>query len=228
LETYLIYLIVVFFILLVIGLFTLPIISSLDYSNPSIIDIQDTEKKYVTKTQKVISENVTLGAVTFKKIDFSLSKGQTIKVQWSSTKQVSLVAMMKQSTFDSFYKSMALTLGTAGATAFFSSLSIPIVTSLLIPRLPDLLKSIGSIDYYILNSSRDSKTLNLEAGSYMAVVFGVLTGAGSSMIDVSYDYQILENVIKHRTVTQYPPKRITIWQWLVTKNSRKPTSAHDG
>ena len=227
-ETYLIYLIVVFFILLVIGLFILPIISSLDYSNPSIIDIQDTEKKYVTKTQKVISENVTLGAVTFKKIDFSLSKGQTIKVQWSSTKQVSLVAVMKQSTFDSFYKSMALTLGTAGATAFFSSLLIPIVTSLLIPRLPDLLKSIGSIDYYILNSCRDVKTLNLEAGSYMAVVFGVLTGVGSSMIDLSYDYQVLEDVIKHRTVTQYPPKKITIWQWLFTKNSGKPTSAVDG
>jgi hypothetical protein len=199
---------------------------SLDYSNPIIIDVQHTEKEYVTKTQKVVSENVPLGAVTFKKIDFSLSQGQTIKVQWSSTKQVSLVSVMKQSSYDSFYKSMVLTFGAAGATAFLSGgLSIPIITSLLIPRLPDLLKSLGSVDYYTLNSLRDTQTLNLEAGPYKVVIFGVHTGAGSSMINLTYDYQVLEDVIKHRTETHYPSKKITIWQWFFIRSSGKPTHA---
>jgi hypothetical protein len=220
-EIYLIYLAVGFCVLLIIGLFALPIIPSLDYSNPIIIDVQHTEKEYVTKTHKVVSENVPLSAVTFKKIDFSLSQGQTIKIQWSSTKQVSLVAVMKQSTWDSFYKSIVLTLGAAGATAFLSSgLSIPIVTSLLVPRLPDLLKSLGSVDYYTLNSSKDTKTLNLEAGPYRVVVFSVRTRSGSSTINLTYDYQVLEDVIKHRTETHYHSKKITVWQRLFAKNSR--------
>ena len=217
-ETYLIYLIVGFCVLLIIGLFTLPIMPSLDYSNPIILDVQHTEKEYVTKTQNVISENVPLGAVTFKTIDFSLSQGQTIKIRWSSTKQVSLVAVMKQSTYDSFYKSIILTLGVAGATAFITDgLSIPLITSLVLPRLPDLLKSLGSVAYYTLNSSRDTKTLNLEAGPYKVVVFGVRASAGSSMINLTYDYQVLEDVIKHRTETHYPSKKITIWRWLFIK-----------
>jgi hypothetical protein len=202
---------------------------SLDYSNPIIVDVQHTEKEYVTKTQKVVSENVPLGAVTFKTIDFSLSQGQTIKVQWSSTKQVSLFAVMKQSTYDSFYKNMILTLGVAGATAFITDgLSIPLISSLIIPRLPDLLKSLGSVAYYTLNSSKDTKTLNLEAGPYKVVVFGVRARSGSSMINLTYDYQILEDVIKHRAETRYPPKKITIWQWLFTKNTRKTKYASNG
>jgi hypothetical protein len=229
LETYLIILIAVFCILLIIGLFALPIMPSLDYSNPIIIDVQHTEKEYVTKTQKVVSENVPLGAITFKTIDFSLSQGQTIKVQWSSTKQVSLFAVMKQSTYDSFYKSIVLTLGVAGATAFITDgLSIPLITSLVIPRLPDLLKSLGFVAYYTMNSSRDTKILNLEAGPYKVVVFGVRARSGSSMINLTYDYQVLEDVIKHRPETHYPSKKITIWQSLFTKNSRKPKYASNG
>jgi len=215
-ENILIYLIVGFCVLLIIGLFTFPIMPSLDYSNPISVDIQYTEKKYVTKTQTVVSENIPLGVVTFKTIDFSIPRGQTTKIQWSSTKQVSLVAVMKQSTFDSFYRSIVLTLGTAGTTAFFSGgLSIPLITSLL-TRLPDLLKSLGSVDYYNLNSMSDSKTLNFIVGPYKVVVLSFGT-SGSSMITLTYDYQVREDVIKHRIETHYPSKKITIWQWAFTK-----------
>lgn len=215
-ENNLIYLIVGFCVLLIIGLFTFPIMPSLDYSNPISIDIQYSEKKYVTKTQTVVSENIPLGAVTFKTIDFSLPRGQTTKIQWSSTKQVSLVAVMKQSTYDSFYRSIVLTLGAAGATAFITGgLSIPSITSLL-TRLPDLLKSLGTVDYFTLNSLSDSKTLNFFVGPYKVVVLSFGT-SGSSMVTLTYDYQVPEDVIKHRTETHYPSKKITIWQWAFTK-----------
>jgi len=226
-EVYLFYLIVGFCVLLIIGLFVaLPIMPSLDYSNPIIVNVQHTEKEYVTKTQKVISENVPLGAVTFKTMDFSISQGQTIEVNWSSTKQVSLVAVMQPSIYDSFYKSIILTLGVAGATAVFTDgLSIPLITSMVVPKLPDLLKHLGSVAYYALNSSGDIKTINLEAGTYKIVVFGVLMRTGSSVINLTYDYQVLEDVIKHRAETHYPPKRITLIRWLFTKNSGKLTHA---
>ncbi len=224
-EAFLIYLIVGFCVLLIIGLFVLPTVPTLDYSNPIYVDIPHTEKEYVTKTRKVISEKIPLGAVTFKKIDFSLSQGQTTTIRWSATKRVSLVAVMRQSAYDSFYKSIVLTLGAAGASAFFSGgLSIPIITSLLIPRLPDLLRSVGSVDYYTLNSLGDMKTLNLGAGPYAVVIFSVHTRAGTSMIDVTFDYQVLEDVVKHRTETHYPSKKITVWQWLFTKGSKKPVA----
>ena len=160
-EVYLIYLVLGFCVLLIIGLFiALPIMPSIDYSNPIIVDARHKEKEYVTKTQKVISENISLGALTFRTIDFSISQGQTIKVNWSSTKQVSLVAVMQQSTYDSFYKSIILTLGVAGATAVFTDgLSIPLITSIVVPKLPDLLKHLGSVAYYALNSSGILKQL---------------------------------------------------------------------
>ena len=221
-----IYLIVGFCILLIVGLFAIPIMHSSDYSNPIITDVQYTEKEYVTKIQKVISDKIPLGAFTLKTLDFSISQGQTVKVEWSSTKQVSLVAVMQQSTYDSFYKSMILSLGVAGATAVFTDgLSVPLITSLVIPKLPDLLKHLGSVAYYALNSSGDIKTVNLAAGPYKVVVFGVLMRAGSSMINITYNYQVLEDVIKHRAETHYPPKRITLIRWLFTKNSGKLTHA---
>ena len=226
-ELYLIYLIVGFCILLIVGLFAIPIMPSLDYSNPIIAEVQYTEKEYVTKTQKVISDKIPLGAFTLKTLDFSISQGQTIKVEWSSTKQVSLVAVMLQSTYDSFYKSMILTLGVAGATAVFTDgLSIPLITSLVVPKLPDLLKHLGSVAYYVLNSSGDIKTVNLAAGPYKVVVFGVLMRGGSSMINLTYDYQVLEDVIKHRPETHYSPKRITLVRWLFTNDSGKPTQTN--
>jgi hypothetical protein len=87
---------------------------------------------------------------------------------------------------------------------------------------------LGSVDYYTLNSLRDTKTLNLGAGPYRVVVFGVYTRVGSSMINLTYDYQVLEDVIKHRTETHYPPKKYTIWHWLFTRNSRKTTHVGNG
>jgi hypothetical protein len=121
---------------------------------------------------------------------------------------------------------MILTLGVAGATAVLTDgLSIPLITSLVVPKLPDLLKHLGSVPYYALNSLGDIKTVNLAAGPYKVVVFGVMR-AGSSMINLSYDYQVLEDVIKHRPETHYPPKRITLVRWLFTKNSGKPTQAN--
>ena len=199
-EIYLFYLVVSFCVLLIIGLFVaLPIMPSLDYSNPIIVDVQHTQKEYVTKTQKVISENIPLGAFTFKTLDFSISQGQTITVKWSSTKQISLVAVMQQTTYDSFYKNIILTLGVAGATAVLTDgLSIPLITSMVVPKLPDLLKRLGSVAYYALNSSGDINTVNLEAGPYKVVVFGVLMRTGSWMINLTYDYQVLEDVVKHR------------------------------
>lgn len=226
-ELYLLYLIVGFCVLLIVGLFAIPIMPSLDYSNPIIVEVQHTEKEYVIKTQKVISENIPLGAFTFKTLDFSLPQGQTVKVEWSSTKQVSLVAVMQQSTYDNFYKSMILTLGVAGATAVVTDgLSIPVITSLLVPKLPDLLKHLGSVAYYALNSSGDIKIVNLGAGPYKVIVFGLIIRAGSSKINLTYDYQVLEDVIKHRPETHYPPKRITLVRWFFTKNSGKPTQAN--
>jgi hypothetical protein len=226
-EFYLIYLIVGFCILLIVGLFVIPIMHSSDYSNPIIAEVQYTEKEYITKTQKVISDKIPLGAFTLKTLDFSISQGQTVKVEWSSTKQVSLVAVMQQSTYDSFYKSMILSLGMAGATAVLTDgLSISLITSLVVPKLPDLLKHIGSVSYYALNSSGDIKTINLTAGSYKVVVFGVLMRAGSSMINITYNYQVLEDISKYRQETHYPIKRITLVRWLLTNNSGKPTQAN--
>ena len=228
-EIQLIYFIAGFLILLIVGVFALPIIPSLDYSNPINTDVQYTEKENVTKTQKVISETIQLGAVTFKTLDFSLPQGQTTKIQWSSTKRVSLVAVMKQSTFDSFYKSIVLTMGVAGATAVLTDgLSIPLITSQLIPRLPSLLNHLGSVPYYALNSTGDTKTMNLEAGPQKIVVFGIRAHTGSSTINLTYDYQVLEDVIKHRTETNYPPKRITIFNRLFIKNSEKTILTNSG
>jgi hypothetical protein len=117
-------------------------------------------------------------------------------------------------------------LGVAGATAVFTDgLSIPLITSMVVPKLPDLLKHLGSVAYYDLNSSGNVKTVNLETGSYKVVVFGVLMRAGSLMINLTYDYQVLEDVIKNRAERHYPPKRITLIRWLFTKNSGKPTHA---
>jgi len=211
-----------FCIILIVALFNIPIILSLDYSNPIIVDVQHTEKEHVTETQKVISDNFQLGAFTFKTLDFSIPQGQTVNVEWSSTKQISLVAVMQQSAYDSFYKSIIVILGVAGATAVLTDgLSIPLITSLVVLKLPDLLKSLGSVAYYTLNSSGDVKTVNLVAGLYKVVVFGVLMRAGSTKINLTYDYQVLEDVIKHQFETHYPPKKINLIRYLFTKNSGK-------
>jgi len=128
---------------------------------------------------------------------------------------------MKQSAYDSFYKSMVLTMGVAGATAVLTDgLSIPVIASQLIPRLPNLLDRLGSVPYYTLNSTGDVKTMNLEAGQYKIVVFGI-RARGLLTIKLTYDYQVLEEMIKHRTETHYPPNRVTIFNKLFAKNSEK-------
>ncbi len=228
-EIQLVYLLAGLLILLIVGFFALPIIPSLDYSNQINTDVQFTEKEYVTKTQKVVSETIHLGAVTFKTIDFSLPQGQTTKVQWSSTKRVSLFAVMKQSIYDNFYKTIILTMGVASATAVLTDgLSIPLITSQVIPRLPNLLNHLGSVPYYALNSIGAIKTMNLEAGPHKIVVFDVHARAGSSTINLTYEYQVLEDVIKHRTETHYPPNRITIFNSLLAKNYEKTARINSG
>jgi hypothetical protein len=188
-----------------------------DYSKPYTVDVSYTEKEYVTHTKTVLSDNFPLSAFTYKTIDFPLSEGQNVKIKWSSSTQIALFSMMKQSTYDSFYQSLVLKVGAAAALAIISGgLLAPAIAAGFAIALPDLLKSIGSVDYYSLNSVNDSRTMNLVAGPYKVVVFS-FGSSGSASVDISYDYQVLEDVVKHRTETHYENKMVSVWQWLFIK-----------
>lgn len=194
--------------------FFAPVVPVTDYSKPYLVDVPYTVKELVTHTNTVLKDNISLDAITFKTIDFSLPEGQNVKIQWSSSNQVSLFSVMKQSIYDSFYQSLILKIGAAAALAIISGgLLAPAIAAGFALVLPDLIKSVGSVDYYSLNSAGDLKIMNLVSGPYKVVIFN-FGNSGSANVDISYDYQVLEDVVKHRTETHYENKMVSVWQWL--------------
>ena len=201
-------------VIFILILFFAPIIPVNDYTKPYAIDEQYIEKELVTHTKNVVTEEVELGAFTYKTIDFSLSEDQNVKIEWASPSSITLFPVMKQKTYDGFYQGLVLRLGAAAALAFVSEgLLTPALITAFVSALPDLLQSVGSVDYFQINLLGDNENQNLISGVYKIVVIS-FGSSGSVNINISYDYELLEDVIKHRQVTRYEMKMITIWQWL--------------
>jgi hypothetical protein len=213
-KRYLIVSVCIFIILLV--LFA-PLIPISDFSKPFTVNVSYTVKEYVTHTRTLLSDNIQLESFTYKTLDFSLSEGQIVNIQWSSSNQITLFSVMKQSTYDSFYQSLVLKVGAAAALAIITGgLIAPAIATGFALALPDLLKSTGSIDYYSLNSVRDNYTMSLSPSLYKVVIFN-FGNSGTAKINISYNYQILEDVIKLRTEIHYETKMVTLWQWIFLK-----------
>jgi hypothetical protein len=168
-------------------------------------------------TKTLLTDNIQLGAFTYKTIDFLLSEGQIVKIQWSSSTQLTLFSVIKQSIYDSFYQSLILKVGAAAALAIITGgLLTPAIAAGFTLALPDLLKSAGSVDYYILNSVSDNHMMSLTPSLYKVVIFSY-GNSGSAKLNISYDYKVLEDVVKHRAETHYETKMVTVWQWIFTK-----------
>lgn len=180
----------------------------------------------ITLTETVVEHLFELKSVTFKTFDFTLHKSETVTIDWHSSKEVTMFAIVKQSTWDNLWLALVTELGVSVVIAIWSGTS---ATPAIIASLPVVLTatmaSIASGDYYVITSNGDITNKNMMSGQYK---LAVMSFGESGILDssVTYDYETTEtqirfrnetrykNVTKTRPVTKYREvkKKITFWQ----------------
>jgi hypothetical protein len=137
---------------------------------PYDVQVPYTVNVEVTKTNILVDHSFSLGDATFKTLDFIMTSNQNVKIYWNSTNEVALFAVMKQSTYDSFYRALISKVGLPVVMTLTSGGCPDRLTILLIvSTLPDIMNAVASGDYYKLSSDLYMGLLGVKRGELVVI-----------------------------------------------------------
>ena len=171
---------------------------------PYTVQVPYDELVTVTKTKSVFSRENRVLSNGFYVGEYNLASYETISIEWSSTKNLIFLSVMKTSTYNALYAALVLEFGATviGALLTGGTIGVGVATA-----LPAVLTTTAGIimtsdDYYKINSNYGSDVKSVPSGSYKILIINV--NANNVLnIEISYDYEITELQTKYREETEY-------------------------
>jgi hypothetical protein len=160
--------------------------------------------------KQTLNLTIPLTTATFHTQTVDLPIDQQLNITLRSTVPVDLVAMLQNSTTESFVQAIISEVGVPIGPSLFTGKDLtPIIIPLIREKLPSIMENTAHSGYYRINSENDSTSLNLKAGRYNLIVLS-FENTGELHIQIEYLKADSTTETTSRTITE----RITILQYL--------------
>jgi hypothetical protein len=154
---------------------------------------------------------IPLTTTTFHIQTIDLPIDQRVNVTIRSTVPLDLVAIISNSTTETFIQEVISEVGVPIGPSLFTGKDLtPLIIPLIREKLPSILEKTAHDGYYIINKQEETTTLDLKAGSYNVIVLS-FNNFGELKVRIEYFSadSITENI--SQTITE----RISILQYTI-------------
>ncbi len=163
-----------------------------------------------TVRKQTLNLTIPLTTTTFHIQTIDLPIDQRVNITLLSTVPVDLVAMLSNSTTESFIQEVISEVGIPIGPSLFTGKDLtPIIVPLIREKLPSIMRKTANNDYYIINKQSNSTSLNFKAGSYNLIV---LSFNNIGNLQIRIEYLSADSMIETRSQTII--ERISVLQFI--------------
>lgn len=161
--------------------------------------------------KEALNLTIPLTTTTFHIQTIDLPIDQHVNVTVRSTVPVDLVAMVSNSTTETFIQEVISEVGIPIGPSLFTGKNLtPIIIPLIREKLPSILESTVHDGYYVINKQEDTTSLDLKAGSYNVIV---LSFNNLGNLQMRIDYLSADSTTETRS--QIITERISILHYFL-------------
>ena len=160
--------------------------------------------------KQALNLTIPLTTTTFHIQTVDLPIDQRVNITLRSTAPVDLVAMLSNSTTETFVQDVISEVGIPIGPSLFTGKDLtPIIIPLIREKLPSIMEKTANTDYYIINKQDDSTSLNFKAGSYNLIA---LSFNNIGNLQMRVEYLSLDSTTETRS--QEVTERISILRFI--------------
>ena len=146
---------------------------------------------------RIYNETYPLSEVTFQMHQLEIAFDQMVNVTWVSSDKTDLVAILRNTTTDTFVQTVMLDVGVPIGPSLFTNRNVtPLVIEVLKEKLPEIMAKAGGGGYYKIDESGDTTRLQLKAGTYDFVLLAI---GKSGQLQLQASYKSSETMVETRT-----------------------------
>jgi hypothetical protein len=146
---------------------------------------------------RIYNETYSLSEVTFQMHQLEIAFDQMVNVTWVSSDKTDLVAILSNTTTDTFVQTVMLDVGVPIGPSLFTNRNVtPLVIEVLKEKLPEIMAKAGGGGYYKIDESGDTTRLQLKAGTYDFVLLAI---GKSGQLQLQASYKSSETMVETRT-----------------------------
>ena len=146
---------------------------------------------------RIYNETYSLSEVTFQMHQLEIAFDQMVNVTWVSSDKTDLVAILSNTTTDTFVQTVMLDVGVPIGPSLFTNRNVtPLVIEVLKEKLPEIMAKACGGGYYKIDESGDTTRLQLKAGTYDFVLLAI---GKSGQLQLQASYKSSETMVETRT-----------------------------
>lgn len=160
--------------------------------------------------KRIYNQTLPLSTATFQLQEIDLEFDQTVNVTWRGTMSIDLIAILDNSTTESFTQTIISEIGVPiGPSLFTGKQLTPIIMPMIKEKLPEIMEKSADDCYYRINQSYDKTQLTSKAGRYNIVILS-LEKMGQAWFTLQYKTSETTIETRYSSTTNW----VTLLQWL--------------